>query len=292
MGIILIGYLCKRSGVLKKEEGVVLNKTVLNITLPALILRVFSTITITPKLLVLPVTCFLFVLIMFFLGKKLFSKEQREDEGMLRICLLGVNVGLFAYPFVESIWGTKGMQYMAMFDIGNALMIFVLSYIVALQHAPNKKTVEVKYLIKKLFRFIPFISYIIALSLNAMHISLPSLLMKGATTLSKANGPLALLILGIYLEFSLEKSLVKKILKVIVIKYAVGFIVGIILFYILPFDNITKGTLLLGLLLPAPTAVLPYAVENKLNDRIGGGFLNISNVISFIFMWLIFSFIH
>ncbi|MGJ9384680.1 hypothetical protein [Salipaludibacillus sp. CF4.18] len=80
----------------------------------------------------------------------------------------------------------------------------------------------------------------------------------------------------------------KPFIKVIVIKYGVGLAAGIILFFVLPFDDMFRATVLLGLVLPTGMAVIPYAVQNQLNDKLAGGIVNLKNIISFIFMWVIF----
>ena len=36
----------------------------------------------------------------------------------------GFNIGLFAYPLVEGIWGQEGIKYFGMFDMGNAFIVF------------------------------------------------------------------------------------------------------------------------------------------------------------------------
>lgn len=140
----------------------------------------------------------------------------------------------------------------------------------------------------KLATFFPLLTYIAALMISFFHISLPSYSIQVLDTVASANSVLVLLLLGIYLEFHLEKSLWKPFVKVIVIKYGVGLTAGMILFFILPFDEMFRATILLGLVLPTGMAVIPYAVQNQLNDKLAGGIVNLTNIISFIFMWVIF----
>ncbi|WP_339061331.1 AEC family transporter [Tepidibacillus marianensis] len=290
--IILIGYLIKKTGLITKKEGNVLNRIIMNVTLPALILKVFSTMNIEGELLLLSLISILFGVFMYLITKIIFKNEPREDRGILIISNIGFNIGLFAYPFVESIWGAKGLQYIAMFDMGNAVTIFGLAYIVAAMHSPNTVQIDVKYILKKMFTFVPFVSYIITLIISFSHIQLPSLMMKVISNISMANNFLVLLVLGIYLDFSFEKSQIKKIVKFISVKYSIGIVVAIILYKILPFGPLFNATVLLGLILPTGMAVLPYTIENQLNDKIAGGVINLTNIISFGLMWFIFSIVH
>ena len=36
--------------------------------------------------------------------------------------IIGLNIGNFAFPIIDSIWGMDGLQYMIMIDIGNAFV--------------------------------------------------------------------------------------------------------------------------------------------------------------------------
>ena len=286
--IILLGYVIKRSGLISKKEGNVLNRIIMNVTLPALILRVFSTMDVKAELLLLSLINILYGFVTYFISRAIFKNESREDKGILIIANIGFNVGLFAYPFVESIWGAEGLQYIAMFDMGNAVTIFGLAYIVAAMHAPSAAKVDVKFILKKMFTFVPFVSYIIALIISFAHIQLPGLVTNVITNISMANSVLVLLVLGIYLDFTFERNQLKNIFKLISVKYLVGIVAAIALYKLLPFEPLFNATILLGFILPTGMAVLPYTVENKLNDKIAGGVINLTNIISFGLMWLVF----
>lgn len=138
--IIEIGYIVKRTGLVTKKEGQTLNKLVLNITLPALILVTFSEMTKEPNLLWLSLICIVYGVILLFFTKTIFKREVRPNQGVFVISLLGFNIGLFAYPFVETIWGMEGLKYIAFFDMGNAFLVFGLAYIAAVMYAPENKT--------------------------------------------------------------------------------------------------------------------------------------------------------
>ena len=288
MAIIAIGYLLKRTKLLSKQEGQTLNKIILNVTLPALILTTFANMTVEPQLLLLSLICIVYGLLMLFLGRVFFTKIKRVDQGVLTLSLLGFNIGLFAYPFVEGIWGAEGLKYMALFDMGNAFIIFGLAYIVAIFYAPEKKEISIKFIAFKMATFIPLVSYFLALTISFTPVTLPAFTIDILGFISSANAVLVLLVLGIYLEFSFDKALVKPFLKALSLKYVSGLSLGIILFFILPFDELFRATVLLGLVLPTGMAIIPYAVQNQLNDQIAGGIVNITNIISFLIMWVIF----
>lgn len=288
LAIIAIGYIAKRSGLISRSEGQTLSKIILNVTLPALILVTFADITLSPHLLLLSLICIAYGVALLFISRVLFKKEVRQNKGAFIISMLGFNVGLFAYPFVESIWGSEGLKHMAIFDMGNALLIFGLAYITAVLHAPGEKQVSIKFIAAKMATFVPLLCYVAAVSISLLNITLPPISLQVFETLASANSILVLLVIGIYLNFSLEKSLIRPFLKVVTFKYLLGISTGVLLYVTLPFDELFRATLLLGLVLPVGMAIIPYAVQNELNDKVAGGLVNLTNIISFVLMWLIF----
>ncbi|MGM0500324.1 MAG: AEC family transporter [Bacillota bacterium] len=291
LAVILLGYFLKKLKILNKNDGNSMVKIIMNITLPALIITVFIDLDLNANLIILPLTNIIYGVLAYFLGKRLFADNKIEDAGSLIISLLGFNIGLFAYPFIENIWGKTGLQYMAFFDMGNAVIIFGLAYITAASYGPCRNELSTKVIAKKLLTFIPLMSYLLALLLNIFNIELNFYLFSVLKKVAGINGVLVLLVLGIYLEFKLERSELKKISKAVIIKYSFGLIVGLILYLILPFGKLFNGVILLGLVMPTGMAVIPYSIENKLNTRISGSLVNLTNILSFVFMWLIFKFI-
>ncbi len=69
---------------------------------------------------------------------------------MLTMMIPGFNIGMFAYPLVEGIWGKEGLKYFGMFDVGNAFVIFVLCYMIGSYYSEmililNLKRFYIKY---------------------------------------------------------------------------------------------------------------------------------------------------
>lgn len=124
------------------------------------------------------------------------------------MAVIGFNVGHFAYPLIEGIWNEEGLKYIAMFDIGNAMVIFVICYILGLIYSPNNDFQDKKELAKnilfKLLKSAPLMSYIIAIILNFLNIKFPIFVLDLLDVLSRANMALTLLLLGIFLNFKFE----------------------------------------------------------------------------------------
>ena len=286
--IIGLGYLSKRSGLLQERDGAVLTRIIFNFTLPGVVITTFSTIKVDASFLLLPCISLGFGLIMAIAALFVFGKEKSNNRGMLSMVLPGFNIGLFAYPLVEVLFGNQALKYIASFDMGNALIVFVICYVLANYFARATRTVNYRKILGSLIKSVPLLVYLITLGISLGNLHYPGPVIDLARILAKANAPLALFLLGLYLSFSFDKSGWGKMFKVLAIRYAAGLAVGLLLFIFLPFGWLFRFILLIGLILPIGMAVLPYAVEFVYDEKFVGTLCNISNICSFGLMWVLF----
>ncbi|GGM19418.1 malonate transporter [Paraliobacillus quinghaiensis] len=285
--IIGLGYLVKRTNILKERDGEALARIIFNLTLPSLIIVTFHDLTIEPTLLVLVIAAIVAGIFLSFIGILLFKKEQKSTRGMLIMMIPGYNVGLFAYPLVEGIWGTEGIKYFGLFDVGNAFIVFGLSYLLGSYYTSEETKVSMRDISLKLVKSIPLMTYMIVFLLNVLHIPLPSLFIDTASIISSANMPLSLLLLGVYLNFTFHKEYLRVVSNFLMARYGIGLLLGILLFILLPFEPMIRYTLLIGLILPIPVSALPYAVEFGYDKRFVGTVSNMTILLSFVLIWVI-----
>lgn len=285
--IITIGYLFKRWKLLKEQDGEAIARIIFNLTLPCLIIVTFSDVQFEMSLLYLIVIAVIFGLINGFIALVVFKNQSREIKGTFGMMVPGLNIGLFAYPLVEGLWGFEGLKYFGMFDVGNSFIVFGFSYIIAGIYANNSGMIETRAIILKVFKSIPLQTYLIMCLLSIINVTLPNTIIEISSAISVANMPLSLLLLGIYLNFSFAKGYGRLIAKFLVTKYGIGLITGIMCFVWLPVDEMFKYTLLIGFLLPTSVSVLPYSIMFGYNKRLVGTASNLTIIISFILVWVI-----
>ena len=288
LSIILIGYFIKKYQIIKETEGKVLSKVVLYVTFPALIFDTVSDLQMQYSLVFLPFIPLFFCLLLFGICYVLFKNQPGTIKGVLFMAATGFNIGLFAYPIIESIWGKEGLQYIAMYDLGNAFAVLGLSYSLGSAFSPQRsagKRLDILYIFKKLIRSVPLISYIAALLFNISGVSFPLLIDNVISAVARANMAMVLLLLGIYLNFRLDKAFTKQLYAILSIKFGLALLIGILLFYILPFDKLYRTIVLIALILPVGLTVIPFSDEFGYNTRFAGAIANISILISFVLMW-------
>lgn len=289
MVIIILGYVLRKINLIKEQDGESLSRIIFNISLPALIITTFNTITIDFSLILITIIGIVYGVFMALLGVIVFKNEDRATRGMLSMLVPSFNIGLFAYPIVEAIWGQEGIKYFGMFDVGNSLVIFGVSYIIAGYFSSDGSDLKFTSVFSKLLKSVPLLSYIIAFCFAALGVHFPGIVIDCTQILARANMPLSLLLLGVYLNFSLESNYLRNMAKVLALRYLVGLAVGTTFFFLMPFDRMFKYTMLIGFLLPMPTAVIQYAIEFDYDQKFVGTVTNITILLSFFLIWIIIS---
>ena len=206
----------------------------------------------------------------------------------------GFNVGLFAFPLVYAIWGIGGLTYFGMFDVGTSFITFGIAYILGSYFSEEGLKLQPVEILKKLGKSVPLMTYILASILNFSGIHLPDTIITVAGKISAANMPLSLLLLGIYLNFTFEKEFLKPMLKFLTFRYSLGLLFGLILYFILPYEDMFRYTMLIGLLLPAATSALTFAVEFRYSIqsmRLMATLSNITIFVSIIILYIFANFI-
>ena len=292
--IVAIGYFVKKLKILKETDGETIAKIIFNVTLPAVILKFTTTIQFELSLVILPFISIAFGIIMALLGIVIFRNHPIHIKGAMIMTMVGFNVANFFFPLVEGIWGQAGMQYIALVDAGNAFTIFVLCYILSTIFSPKNQEdavkINIKFVLNRLIRSAPLLSYIVAIVINLSGIIIPSFFSDLIDVIARANTALALLLLGIFLHLKFGKSEWASIIKVLVIRYSIGLLVGLSLFFLLPpsiFNPLFRIIICLSLILPVGLAVIPFSVENGYDQKLVTMVVNLTIIISFGLIWVL-----
>jgi len=294
ISIVVIGYLVKKFKILNEIDGDTVAKIIFNITLPAVILKFATTIQFDFKLILLPIIGIFFGFLIAFIAFIIFRKEPSRLKGVMIMTTMGFSVGNFFFPLVEGIWGSLGMQYIALFDMGNAFTLFITCYLISTIYSPKNQELSVKinykFMLKRIIKSAPILSYFVAIIFNFSGIGIPTFFSELVNILAKANTALAWLLLGIFLHFKFNRKEWISIIKVLVVRYGLGLVVGLSLFFFLPnsiFSPLFKIIISLSLILPLGLSVITFAVENGQDQKFVTMVANLTIMISFGLIWVL-----
>jgi predicted permease len=234
----------------------------------------------------LPLIAMLFGFLSSYLGYLIFKKEAPTHRGILTMGSAGWNLGLFAYPLIEGIWGWEGLTYAIMFDLGNSVINFMVNYGMGTYLSGNHGTKNpYKHVLKKIFTLPPFQAMLFGLAFNIFHIPVLPLASDILDTIAKGNKPMVLLLMGIYFSVRLPKIAFAKVFQVLGLRYVLGLSIGLLLYYTVPFDFQYRNMLLICLILPAGMTLITYSDELNFDTGIAAAIVNFSMLISFVIMW-------
>ena len=286
--LIALGYLLKRINFIKSADSQVLSTLVLNVTLPSLVIVNLNSANLDLSFSILPIMMLIYGILAKVLMVALFRKYDNHVKGSVGMMAASLNIGLFAYPLVETIWPENGMIYFGMADIGGAIIMFGVTYFVGSYYSEGSDQFNFKFLGKKLISSVPLVTYIVMFILNMANMHLPKASIDFFTIISKANMPLSMILLGIMLSFRIEKQFLPIAVKYLIVHYGLGCIAGLLVHFFLPTsDDMIKTTLLITWLLPVGVAIIPYSIQFKYKTLpLVGMVTNISIVISIIIIYI------
>ena len=263
--LIALGYLLKRINFLKAADSQVLSTLVLNVTLPSLVIVNLNSAELDFSFSILPIMMIVYGVLAKFTVLWLFNKHNNHIKGTVGMMTASLNIGLFAYPLVDTIWPKNGMIYFGMADIGGAIIMFGVTYFVG-----------------------SYVTYIVMFTLNMLNIHLPKVSIDFFTIISKANMPLSMILLGVMLNFKIERHFLPIAVKYLLAHYGLGLLAGLLVHFFLPVsDNMIKTTLLIAWLLPVGVAIIPYSIQFKYKTLpLVGMVTNISIILSIIILYV------
>ncbi len=262
--IIILGFILKKVGFFKKEDGLFFSKVVMNITLPAALIANSSGMEInmiTISIILIGLCCGFFNI---FLAKYVNRRQSPTTRALSMINCSGYNIGNFAIPFAASFFDATGMIYMCMFDIGNAFMGLGGTYALARNEVDGRGRLDIKNLCLVLVKSIPFDVYLLLFILSLFNLTIPAPVTTIASMIGGANSFLAMLMIGIILEIKISRSQAKAVVKILGVRYVGNILLSIVVFFILPLPLLAKQMVTLILFCPISTV---SAVYSKMIDN-------------------------
>ncbi len=262
IGIILLGYLLKKIGFFKDEDFTILSRITIRITLPATIVTSFAGKEIDPSMLTLTflaIGCGLIYVVIGYLINRRNSKEQQAFE-MLN--LPGYNIGTFVIPFAQSFLGPLGVIAVSLFDTGNAVICLGGAYSLACM-VKDGSGFSVKRIVRALSKSVPFVFYVVMLTLNLTKVPIPEFVVSFASTIGSANAFMAMLMIGVGFKLGGDKSQIKTIVKLLLIRYGVATVFALIFYFLLPFALEVRQALVILVYSPIGSAVPGFTGEMK-----------------------------
>lgn len=279
--IALIGFLLKRLGIFRREDGDLLLLLVFNVSLPALIFDAFTQIKLSIDYLFLPaitvVTISTMYLISYFISGAF--RLPRKTRGTFIIGTMILNNG-FLFPFIYGMYGDEGMARILLFDFMNGFLAFTWVYYLACRYGGNSQ--HRRTMTKKLLMSPPVWAIILSISLNLSGASIPTFLQDTFKILGEVTIPLIMIALGIYFSPRLIRPL--PAFSAILIRMVIGLLIGYVFSEALNLEGLTRTIVLLGTSAPIGFNTLTFASLEDLDKDFAASLLSFSILAGMIYV--------
>lgn len=288
VAVILLGYFLKKIGFFKQEDFTILSRITIRITLPAAIITSFAGKQIDMALLslvLLAIGCGLLYMAMgFFLNRK----KNREEQAFAILNLPGYNIGTFVIPFAQSFLGPMGVVATSLFDTGNAVICLGGAFSVA-SMVKDGSGFSVKRIGKALARSVPFVTYVLMLLLNLVHLPVPGFVLSCAGIIANASAFMAMLMIGVGFKLEGDRSQIRTIVRMLSIRYGIATVLALIFYFVLPFELEIRQALVILAFSPIGSAVPGFTGEMKGDVGLSSALNSLAIVISIIITVILLS---
>jgi predicted permease len=198
-----IGYGFNRLHVFPEESANILNKFVIFISLPAMIMLQIPKLTLSMDILIPVIIAWVVmtvtaVLTLFISNRLHFSKEV---TGVLMLVSVLTNSSFLGIPVINAYLGDEALPFILVYDqMGTFLALATYGIFVAAYYS-NQSEINVRIMAVKILTFPPFVSLIIALFFIGT--PFPETISKVLLMLGNTIVPIALVAVGLQLQLKL-----------------------------------------------------------------------------------------
>lgn len=286
--VIFLGYFLKKKGFYSQTDSKFVNKTVINLILPSAIISSFGSFKKDNSLFFLVFLGLMCNLILIYLGYIFSRKKDSKIRALYMLNFSGYNIGAFTLPFVQNFLGPFGVIAICMFDIGNSISCTGGSYaLTTMVISDSKEKKSIKNLFEKLYKSVPFMTYMLMLILAAIGIKIPAPIISITSLIGAANGFMAMLMIGLMFEISFKWDYISKAFFILAVRYILAGIAAFTFYNFLPFSLIVRQVLVIAVFAPI-SALSSYFTEKCESDS---GLASFVSSLSIIFSILIITFL-
>ncbi|GAB4349587.1 MAG: AEC family transporter [Gammaproteobacteria bacterium] len=281
VALFVFGVFARHRGWFDELDARRMLTIVLWFAMPALILGSVTTLPLEAELMFLPVAGALILVaswpVAVFLGTRL--GLSRPALGVFVISPMVMNLAA-EYPFVLAVWGAEGFGRFALFDLGNSLVVFTLTYALACLY--GGRAGDIRSIGKRLATFPPLWALAVALLMNRWEMAFPATLVSLFNTFGSAAILLIMISLGIH--FRPRLSLPMPAVLAIALRVVFGAGVGLALVGLFDLRGLDRTLVLMGAIAPVGFNVLVFAAREGLDSDLAASIVSVSLLLGFLYL--------
>jgi malate permease and related proteins len=287
--LFFVGLLLRRQRVLDAGHGSRLLQIVMWIGLPALILAGVSRLPLHAQLFWLPAAAMVTILLGCALSAVVGRKLELDAKafGAFVTCSTALNIGL-EYPFMLAVKGADGFAELALFDLGNTLMLCAFGYLLAAKLGRRAGTWW--QALQRLGSFPPLWALVLALIINVFSLPVSRVALD---TLQAVGGWVVLLVpLALGVLFDGRRALSTPSLAAVGIRLGIGLVTGIACVTLLDLHGLTRTVALVGSAAPIGFTVVVLTERESLDTELAASATSLSVLLGLLYIPLALLWLH
>lgn len=202
---ICVGFVCSKTGIVDEQGSKTLNKVVLNICSPALVLKAVLESELTyrvSEILMLIVYAIIFNLLALLAGAVCARIFSRKNSDRNKFCLVSAfgNVAFMGFPVVSALYGSSAVFLVSICTLPFNVFVFSVGIMLVLGGKPKELS------LKRIFVTPTMISTFIAFFLFLFQVTLPAPVESAIGALGSMVIPLSMMLIGISLGHMAAKA--------------------------------------------------------------------------------------
>ncbi|MFT3922782.1 MAG: AEC family transporter [Myxococcales bacterium] len=163
--LLLAGYLARRLSRFPEHSSDVLNRFVIDVCLPAVILRVVPSLTLRWDLLILVLVPWSLAALGYLFARLLARSLgfDRHTEAAVFVCTALGNTSFLGFPLVQALLGEAALPFATVYDQLGSFLLLCIVLPVALAQAAGSARPAPRELMKRIATFPPFIALMASL---------------------------------------------------------------------------------------------------------------------------------
>jgi predicted permease len=200
VALLLVGYLLRKSGRMPDNAADTLNRFVIDVCVPAAILRLVPTLTFTPSLAVLVIVPWVMAGLAYLTARaasRWFGLDQTTATALFLLTGLS-NTSFLGFPLCSALLGERSLPLAAVYDqLGSFLLLGTVAP-VALARVTAGERPRASAVARRILSFPPLIALVVAL----LPLPRPALLEPLLMTASAPLVPVAMVAVGLKLRLT------------------------------------------------------------------------------------------
>ena len=248
-GIMIVGLILRKAGIVSQEARKDLTSLVINIVLPCNIITSFITrlsanlirecVTILLISVGIQIFCVLY-------GKILYSHERASRSMNLRYALICSNAGFLGNPIAEGLYGATGLMLASIYLIPQRIMMWSEGIAVYSGISNKKETV------KKVISHPCVLACMIGLILMLTQADIPAVILTPIQTIGRCNTALSMMVIGMILaEISIKDIVDKTVILYSLQRLVIIPLIIYVILTILPVSHLVRGLSVILAAMPA-----------------------------------------